>query len=62
MLNYIFFTLIILILNRLAGFYANIRGEKLLREPYQKLPDIIQDNIPQINMNIPDYVLCICIL
>jgi len=62
MLNYIFFTLIILILNRLAGFYANIRGEKLLKEPYQKLPDIIQDNIPQINMNIPDYVLCTCII
>jgi len=60
--NYIIFSLVVLILNRIAGLYTNIRGETLLQTPYKKLPDIIQDNIPKINTNIPDYILGVCIL
>jgi len=62
LLIYIFLTFSVIILNRLGGIYANKRGEKLLDQPYKKLPDIIQDYLPSISMNKPDYLLVATIL
>ena len=62
-INYkIIYTIFIILLNRLAGIYTHKKAIKLLKEPYQKLPDILQDILPIIPTNIPDYVLGLCIL
>ena len=62
MFYYFVYSIFVLVINSVFAYNTKKRAEKLLENPYQKLPDIIQDNIPKINLNIPDYTLFICII
>jgi hypothetical protein len=60
---YLILIFLVILTNKLASIYAEHRasGGKLLN-PYQPLPDIIQEILPKINTHIPDYLLCTLLL
>ena len=49
-------------LNIYAAKNCKEMGEKTLEKPYKPVYDIIHYHIPQINLHIPDYLLCISFL
>ena len=44
-------------LNTWASFFSQRRAEKLIKFPYEPLPDLIQQYTPIIHNKIPDYIL-----
>jgi len=48
------------VMNIMSSIYVRNRAEKLLKDPYIPLPDIIHDTFPKIPILIPDYFLLFC--
>ena len=53
----IVFSFINFITNSLSSYYCKYKAESIMKNPYYSLPDIIQDNIKETNINLPDYLL-----
>ena len=49
--------LLAVVLNILASRRAKFDAERLLKEPYVPLPDIIQRNCKAVHIHTPDYLL-----
>ena len=49
-------------LNSISSVYVTEKAEKLLKEPYLPLPDLIHSYFPKINILTPDFFLFCCII
>ena len=61
MILYLPWILVIIYLNKLAANYTKDRAEKYFDNAYLPLPDIIQENLPNLDIKTPDKLLFITI-
>ena len=54
---YLPWILLLICLNRLAANYTKNQAEKYLDNAYSPLPDIIQENFPNLDIKTPDKLL-----
>ena len=59
---YLIWIAFVVAMNRAAASYARRRAITRLSEPYAALPDILHDNLPHIDLHIPDYLLAATLL